>query len=99
MSTFQRIMSNAIYEFKRKKKGRNNNTKARTYQSPKIPKVVAFKVGGQNKHPNSNKNTTMNNSSNNMNRFEQFEDYQIKKIVGMILIALGCILLLSKCFF
>lgn len=93
MSGFQRFISQKVYEWQRGKLRKQNKRPMSTTGIKSMPQIIGFKVEG-------NKVKQPTNDSNTYSRPRRRKEGQIqmKKVLGIALIALGSLLLFTKCF-
>lgn len=95
MSAFQRIVSEKVYEWQRRKM-RHQKKNAMGGSSIKgLPQIIGFKVEGNQVKETS---TYTTQSSRERRRGKREGQIDIKKVLGIALIAIGCLLILTRCF-
>lgn len=95
MSSLQRFLSQKAYEWERHRI-RTQHKKGRTGGGNiGLPHIVGFKIEG-NKVTNASVPKRVSQSSRRRGRREG--EIDLKKVAGIALIAIGCLLLLTKCF-
>lgn len=90
MSTFTRIINEQVYQWQRKQL-RKQKRQITPYQTLKMPQIISFRVEGDTQQP------TYSPMPPRRNRSRQ-DTAALKKCVGVIMIAVGCLLFLTKCF-
>lgn len=92
MSELRRVISSTLYELERKKQRKSSSHRYMNKGGNK-PQIIGFRVGSD--EDKSFKEQTIRTRGR---RQKRNNDYAIKKAIGLVLIVVGTILLLGKCF-
>ncbi|MGL4797839.1 MAG: M23 family metallopeptidase [Cellulosilyticaceae bacterium] len=97
MSGIQRFLSQKVYEWQRKK-ARKGQRKGVSTGGGQLPKIIGFKIEGGKVGMPSLPGVSSGNKRPSSRRRRNEGAIDIKKVIGVALIAIGCVLILGKCF-
>lgn len=89
MSAFKRVISTKLYELERKRMRKKSQQRGQLV----IPKIITFSIGNTKDARNK-----QGASRGHVRRSKKTDGINVKKVIGLGLIVVGCLLLLGKCF-